>query len=92
MGKGKYSPTAYSTKYTDYVFNAKGQPPVGYDTSDKYDPETMSDHYDCEGYDSYGYSAYDRDGKFVGSCYGVDRNGLTENDYLSMSDEEYNNL
>ena len=92
MSKGKYSPTAYSVNPADYVYNALGETPVEWNREKDYDPETMSDCYDSEGFDWYGYSAYDAAGKYVGSCYGIDRNGYTENDYLCMSDEEFDKI
>lgn len=92
MSKGKYSPTVYSLKHqgdrTQYKYNAKGEMPEKFD-HDQYNEETMFDNYDSEGFDSYGYSAYSHDGTFVGVGNGVDRKGYTENDYLSMSDDEY---
>ena len=46
-------------------------------------------NYDENGYDSYGYSAFDADGNYVGAGDGVDRWGYTEWDYLATSDEEF---
>ena len=93
MSKGKYSPTVYTHKHvcTQYKYNAKGEMPVQFDR-DQYNEETMYDNYDSEGFDSYGYSAYSQDGTFVGSCYGIDRNGYTEDDYMNMSDEEFDRI
>lgn len=87
--KGKYSPTVYGSKFDGpYTFNAKGEVPEPY--VGDYNEETMFPNYDSEGYDSYGYSSYDADGKYVGvGGYGVDRNGLTEFDYLTMDDEMF---
>lgn len=49
----------------------------------------MFPHYDHEGFDSYGYSAFNSEGKYVGIGQGIDRNGFSENDYLAMSDDEF---
>lgn len=91
MSKGKYSPTVFHrTDFSErlFIYNAKGQ--IGPDPWDVYDEETCFTNYDSEGYDVYGYSAYDKQGNFVGVAgNGVDRNGLTEWDYLTMSDEEF---
>ena len=43
----------------------------------------------CQGFDSYGYSAFNEVGEFVGHGAGVDRLGYTENDYLCMGEEEF---
>lgn len=51
-----------------------------------YDQATMFDHYDDEGFDAYGYSAFDATGQFVGCGRGVDRAGMTENDYMLQHD------
>lgn len=95
MSRGKYSPTVYTHNHqgdcAQYKYNAKGEMPVPFDGG-QYNEETMSDDYDSEGFDSYGYSAYSQDGTFVGSCYGIDRNGYTEDDYMNMSDEEFDRI
>jgi hypothetical protein len=41
-------------------------------------------NYDEEGYDMYGYSAFDANGVYVQD--GVDRAGYTEMDYLTLQD------
>jgi hypothetical protein len=94
--KGKYSPTVYGSKFEGpYDRNARGEMPAPWNaevaaTGVVYDEETMFDNYDEQGFDSYGYSAYDAAGNYVGvGGYGVDRNGLTEFDYLVMSDDEF---
>jgi hypothetical protein len=92
MSKGKYSPTVLKTASyyeQNFIYNAKGEIPP--DTWERFNPETHFGNYDKEGYDSYGYSAYDKDGKYVGVGEGVDRNGYTETDYLLMTDDEYYN-
>ena len=95
MSKGKYSPVCPHSRDRgyEYKFNPLGKEP------EPYDPETMvydeirhSCWYDDEGYDMYGYSCFDVNGDFVGGGEGIDRLGYTEWDYLTMSDEEYNNV
>ena len=81
MSKGKYSPTLNSSHGRGgYNYNAQGYVPEVYALP--YNQETMFPNYDCDGYDNYGYSAYDRDGEYVGFD-GVDRAGKTEMDYLT---------
>ncbi len=90
MSKGKYSPTVYGRRYAeahDFRFNARGEVPPA--TWDVYDEETHFANYDKDGFDSYGYSAYDSDGKYAGIGHGIDRAGYTEDQYLCMSDEQY---
>jgi hypothetical protein len=89
MSRGKYSPTVRGSKFEGpYDRNARGEIPAPWDR-ENYNQETMFANYDKQGFDSYGYSAYDADGKYVGIGNGVDRNGLTEWDYLAMCDEEF---
>jgi hypothetical protein len=38
------------------------------------------------GYDSYGYSCFDSENNLVGFGEGVDIEGFTESDYLSLND------
>lgn len=92
MGRGKYS-LAYKHWPDDYEFkyNCYGQEPAPWNMDLKaagveYDPKTMFANYDEEGYDYYGYSAFDSDGKYVGIGQGVDRAGYTENDYMFLLD------
>lgn len=94
MSRGKYSPTVnYSqglSNNSDFSFNCYGQPPVAWPAERvEYDEKTMFGNYDRDGYDRYGYSAFDRDGNYVGIGNGVDRNGYTEFEYLSMSSDEF---
>lgn len=91
MSRGKYSPNC-PNKPNGYVFyfNAKGELPPHYDPAvDTYNEELHFGNYDEDGFDSYGYSAYDNNGNFVRPGRGVDRNGYTEMDYLEMTDEEF---
>jgi hypothetical protein len=92
MSQGKYSPRcphARDGKY-EYKFNCYGKIPLAYDhTKDVYDEKLQFGNYDDEGFDSYGYSAFDIDGNYMGIGEGVDRLGYTEMDYLSMSEDDY---
>ena len=47
------------------------------------------DGYDEEGFDSYGYSDFLADGTYVGYGQGIDRNGITEDEYLVMDDDTF---
>lgn len=89
MSKGKYSPTMYRIKDTEeYIYNAKGELPPLYTSTDEYNEEIHFADYDKDGFD--GYSVYDANGNFVGLGRGVDRNGVTEEQYSAMSDNEFN--
>jgi hypothetical protein len=92
MSRGKYSPNLPNLGEDSFVFNADGQVPAPWKGGDEYDQRTMFAQYDSEGFDRYGYSAFDADGTFVGTGNGVDRNGYTEYEYLTMSDEQWFNL
>lgn len=99
MSKGKYSPTVYYREQKDETFdkNCYGQTPAEWsqevaDRGVQFDEKTMFGNYDSEGFDSYGYSAFDTEGNYVGIGSGIDRNGYTEMDYLSMSDEEFDSF
>lgn len=87
MGIGKYSPVCNlnSDWGNDYIFNSYGEVPVEWTGTSPYDVKTMFADFDREGFDYYGYSAFDRYGNFVGSCKGIDRAGYTEDDYLMDS-------
>lgn len=93
MSRGKYSVLA--TKHWpngyEYKYNCYGNLPEPWSLEMKeaghvFDDKTMFDDYDEEGYDRYGYSAFDADGNFVGHGQGVDREGWTEMDYLTLQD------
>ena len=93
MSQGKYSP-ALSTKdakrpHTAYCYNADRQIPPATWNDGEYNQITHFANYDADGYDSYGYSAFYEDGTYAGIGEGVDRNGYTEMDYMSMSDDEF---
>lgn len=87
MSRGKYSlaykhwPDGYEFKYNCY-----GQIPEPYDGTQEYDTATMFADHDEEGYDGYGYSAFDEHGNYVGIGNGVDREGWTEMEYLREED------
>ena len=91
MSRGKYSPNLPAGK--TFIFNCYGQVPAAWskdiaESGVAYDEKTMFDNYDDEGFDSYGYSAFDRDGNYTFGN-GVDRNGYTEFDYLCMDDDAW---
>lgn len=91
MSRGKYSPRCPHAN-TDYEFkyNADGKIPPSYTPGkDVYDTRLHFDNYDEEGFDRYGYSAFDADGNYVGIGDGIDRLGNTEDDYMRMTDEEF---
>lgn len=86
MSQGKYSPNLPKGK--TYEFNCYGKTPDAWDVV-AYDEKTMFGDYDDEGFDRYGYSAFDVNGHYVGPGNGVDRNGYTEYDYLVMDPEDF---
>lgn len=93
MSRGKYSPWCYGSDQSsiDYAFNCYGEVPVDWNKED-YDEKTMYDHYDSDGFDSYGYSSFDIDGNYVGVGRGIDRYGYTENEYLCMTDDKFESV
>lgn len=90
MSVGKYSPLcphASEPNWDAYRFNCYGEVPTKWnqevaDSGVEYNEKTMFDNYDDEGFDSYGYSAFDIEGNYVGVGDGIDRFGYTEMDYL----------
>ena len=60
MSRGKYSPWCYNNrqKDTEYIYNCYGEVPAIWD-KDNYDEKLMFENYDSEGFDSYGYSAFE---------------------------------
>jgi hypothetical protein len=95
MSKGKYSPRCPNAdkEWEFYDRNCYGDVPPPYDpATDTYDEKIHFATYDPEGYDSYGYSAFDRDRNFVGCGQGIDRLGYTEMEYLGMSDDEFEDV
>ena len=98
MSRGKYSVLAFKKWPDDYEFkyNAYGNEPEPWNDKIKqsgveYNSLTMFPDYDENGYDSYGYSAFDITGKFVGHGEGIDRAGWTETDYLLERDRDDTN-
>jgi hypothetical protein len=94
MSKGKYSPALSradaNRPYTAYCYNADRQiPPTTWVAGNT---RIHLANYDENGYDSYGYSAFNADGDYIGIGEGIDRNGYTEMDYLGMNDDEFDNL
>ena len=91
MSYGKYSPTITrelaNRSFNEFCYNAKGELPPS--TWDVYCEEIHFGNYDKDGFDSYGYSAYDADGNYAGIGSGVDRDGITEYEYSVMSQEEF---
>jgi hypothetical protein len=91
MSKGKYSPAWKKQPDGAFIYNAVGEVPPKYTPGkDVFDEKVHFANYDEDGYDSYGYSAWFEDGTFIGTGQGIDRNGYTENDYLNMTDDEFN--
>lgn len=92
MWRGKMSRGKYSLEYKhwpddyEYNYNARGEVPEVWKPKPEYCQETMGGGYDEEGFDSYGYSAYSKDGVYVGAGDGIDRAGWTEMDYLTLKD------
>lgn len=93
MSRGKYSPWCYNNrqKDTEYIYNCYGEVPAIWD-KDNYDEKLMFENYDSEGFDSYGYSAFELNGTYAGIGSGVDRYGYTENQYMSMTHEYFQNI
>ena len=93
MSQGKYSPALSredaERPYTDYCYNADKQIPPETWAEGEYDQRTHFANYDENGYDSYGYSAFLADGTFIGLGQGIDRWGYTEDEYLTMSTDEF---
>ena len=92
MSRGKYSPNLPYGK--EFIYNCYGKGPLPWSKLAEsyglvYDEKVHFDNYDDEGFDRYGYSAFDSDGNYVGIGSGVDRNGCTEMEYMCMSDEEW---
>lgn len=93
MSRGKYSVLAYKEwpKGYEFKYNCYGKEPEPWtkemiDAGMTFNDKTMFGNYDEEGYDSYGYSAFDEDGEFVGHGDGIDRACYTEHDYLTLRD------
>ena len=94
MSQGKYSPWCPRASYSDFKYNCYKQIPTTWTVENKevgvvYDEKTMADRYDSEGFDSYGYSAFDAEGQYVGIGSGIDRYGYTEHEYMEMDTNEF---
>ena len=94
MSRGKYSPCLPKNDDRDFTFNCYKQFPTVWNSDVEkagvvYDEKTMFGNYDSEGFDCYGYSAFNADGSYAGIGSGVDRLGNTEYDYLTMTDEDF---
>ncbi len=95
MSQGKYSPrTPNANKGWDFFNrNCYGQIPPDYTVGvDEYDEKLHFADYDDEGFDRYGYSAFDADRNYVGVGNGIDRLGYTEFDYITMDPDDFDNL
>ncbi len=103
MSKGKYSPSlthkmiAERDFFNGFCYNADKQIPPEWtlemkERGEEYDTRLYFGNYDAEGFDSYGYSAFDSDGNYIGIGEGIDRWGYTEWDYLAMSDDEFEDI
>lgn len=92
MSRGKYSPCLPILDEEGFTFNCYGDLPAPWVGGDGYNEKTMFPNYNSQGYDRYGYSAFDANGEYVGVGRGVDRLGYTELEYMSMSDELWENL
>lgn len=91
MSRGKYSPNLPKQNFDAFVYNADKKIPPVFDGSIPFDPRLHMGCYDSEGFDSYGYSGFDIDENYVGIGDGIDRNGITEYEYMVMDDEEFEN-
>lgn len=80
MSFGKYSP--YCVGDGPFDRNAYGNIPPERKKGDLYDEKIHFANYDKEGYDSYGYSAFDAEGQYIAIGRGVDRAGVTEDEYM----------
>lgn len=87
MSRGKYSPNLPNANMpmSYFKYNAKGDLPPERPAGTDYQSELYAADYDPDGYDMYGYSSYDIDGNYIGdigAASGIDRNGITETEYL----------
>lgn len=97
MSKGKYSPSLTRkmiAEHTDqtFIYNSLGDPDSTFPLGEIYIESLHFDIYDAEGYDRYGYSAWNEDGTFAGHGAGIDRWGYTEMEYMGMSDNDFYEL
>jgi hypothetical protein len=97
MSKGKYSPALTRKMIADrndntFIYNCNREVAIEPTDLTEYDDLIHYGDYDSEGYDYYGYSAWNKDGSFAGHGNGIDRWGYTEVEYLCMSDEEFEDI
>lgn len=94
MSRGKYSPfLPTANKPMEYFkYNCYGDLPPERKDGEDYDSKLHFADYDENGYDMYGYSAFDINGEFVGHGRGIDRDGTTEDEYMDMDDDEWDNV
>ena len=86
MSQGKYSPITSDLNSGAFVYNCYGQIPESSDVGQQWDEKTMLVWYDAAGYDRYGYSAFNKEGEYVGIGSGIDRSGNTEYEYAAISE------
>lgn len=97
MSKAKYSPSLTremiaAHNETTFIYNCKGEIAPTDWADGEYNDIIHFGNYDSEGFDTYGYSAWLKNGKFAGHGNGADRWGYTEDDYDNMDDDEFNDL
>jgi hypothetical protein len=96
MSRGKYSPfltrAMINARADSFIYNAHGNVAPDYVVGEIFDEKLHGGHYDKDGYDYYGYSAWNADGEYAGLGNGIDRGGYTESDYLSMSDSDFEDV
>jgi hypothetical protein len=91
MSRGKYSPalTREMIANREFGFNCYGETPAEWAGGEAHDTKTMHDCYDSDGFDYYGYSAFDIAGNYITTGEGIDRAGYTEFEYLCMDDADF---
>lgn len=72
-----------------FIYNADKQIPPESWPEGGYETRIHLANYDKNGFNRYGYSAFDADGNYLCIGAGIDRYGYTEMDYLTMSDNEF---
>lgn len=92
MAKNKFSPACKNQPRSAYIYNAFGEVPVFRASGEIFNEKIHYGIYDVDGYDRYGYSAWNKDGTYAGDGRGIDRNGYTEDQYLCMADDEFNSF
>jgi hypothetical protein len=100
MTRGEYSPSLWSQqrppdydRSKDYIYNCYGEiPPERPSDSSLYDEKLHMSGYDYAGFGEYGYSGFNSEKNYIGFSNGVDRWGYTELDYMSMTEDDYEDL